>query len=204
MHDGQPGLRERDAELGLVELEGVRLDARDPPPVAEGGTQFIPADPPGPEGPRLAVTEAQQVTVAAISQHRRQAGHVPDAVFVVEDMEDPAVDDRAEGQAEVSGVQRVGDFEAGVQASFEGLAAGPLDGKRRQVDTHRVRPVRGGEQGLLTGAATGIQQPPGQQSFVRQPHEGRLRPADVPWRGRIRRVGGVPARRRHCGSMLRR
>ena len=47
------------------------------------------------------VAEAGQVAAAAWAQHRRQAGHVPGAVLVVEDVEHAAIDDRVDGQAQV-------------------------------------------------------------------------------------------------------
>src|SRR5207302_3157041 len=46
-------------------------------------------------------------------------------------------------------------------------------------------------------AATGVEHPSGQQALFREPHEGRLGPADVPRGGRTRGVCVVPARRRH-------
>ena len=59
------------------------------------------SDPAGAPVARLAVAEAGEVAVAAGPQHRRQAGHVPGAVLVIEDVEHAAVDDRVEGQAEL-------------------------------------------------------------------------------------------------------
>ena len=48
---GQPGLCRRDAEPGLIELERGRLDADDPPSIAEGGTHFALAYPAWAEDP---------------------------------------------------------------------------------------------------------------------------------------------------------
>jgi len=165
--------------------------------VGEGGAEFVLADPAGPGSSGLAVAEAHQVAVAARAQHRRQAGHVPGAVGVVEDVEHSAVDDRVEGQVQVWKAQRVGDLEAGPQASFGRLLDGPPDGAPGDVDAHRVGTVGGGQQGLLPRAAAGVKHPPGQQALLREPHEGRLRPADIPRRGHARRVRLVPARHGH-------
>src|SRR6266566_9112041 len=54
---GQPRLRGRRAEP-WVDLEGLRHDGGDGPAVAEGGAQFLLADPPGPDAAGLAVAEA--------------------------------------------------------------------------------------------------------------------------------------------------
>jgi hypothetical protein len=69
--------------------------------MAEGGAQFVLAHPARPGVPGLTVAEADQVAEPARAQHRRQAGHIPAAVLVVEDVEDAAVDDRVEVQAEI-------------------------------------------------------------------------------------------------------
>ena len=68
-------------------------------------------------------------------------------------MEYSAVDDRVERQAEVAQVKRVGDLEAGAQASFGRLLDGPLDGAPGDVDARRVGTVVGGQPGI--GAAPG-------------------------------------------------
>ena len=194
---GQPGLHGRDADPRLVDLERRRLDADHGPPVAERGPQLILADPARPPGPRLTVAEADQVAAAAGTQHRPQAGHVPGAVLVVEDVEHAAVDDRVDGPAQVRQPEHVTDFEASHQAPFGRLLPGPRDGEVGPVDSGRVGPVRSGQQGLLPRAATGVEHPPGQQALLREPHEGRLRSADVPRGGRTRGVCVIPARRRH-------
>ena len=101
-------------------------------------------------------------------------------------MEHAAVDDGVEGQAQVRQPERVTDFEAGHHTPFGRLLPRPPDGEAGHVDPDRVRAVGGGQQGLLPRAATGVEHSPSQQALLREPHEGRLRPADVPrgWRSR--------------------
>src|SRR5271165_2698914 len=82
---GQPGMRGRGGHAG-VNVEGLRLDAGDLPAAAEGSAQLVLADPAGPVFTWLAVTEADQVAVAAGPQHRAQAGDVAGPVLVVEDV----------------------------------------------------------------------------------------------------------------------
>src|SRR6202043_1363758 len=96
---GQPGFCGRGTESG-VDFEGARRDVGDGPAVSEGGGGLALAHPPRAEVAGLAVAEAHEVARAARPQHRRQAGDVLDAPLVVEDVEQPAVNDRLEGHAE--------------------------------------------------------------------------------------------------------
>ena len=75
-----------------------------------------------------------------------------------------------------------------LHAPFGRLLPRPPDGEAGDVDPDRVRAVGGGQQGLLPRAATGVEHPSGQQALLREPHESRLRPADVPRSGRRRGV----------------
>src|SRR6185295_11814369 len=154
---GQPGPHGHLADPRLVDLELRSLDADHGPPVAERGAQFVLRDPPRPPGPRLTIAEARQVAAAARAQHRRQAGHVPGAVLVVEHVEHAAVDDHVEGQAQVRQPEHVTDLEASYQAPFGRLLPGPPDGEAGPVDPERVRAVGGGQQGLLPRPATGVE-----------------------------------------------
>jgi hypothetical protein len=130
---GPPGLRGSRAEDGVGtgnEVERVGHDGPDRPPVAEGSAQFVLADPARADVPRLPVAEAHQVAGTARAQHRRQALDIPGAVDVVEDVEQTAVDDRVEGQAQIGQAQRIADLEAGLDAARGRLLEGPLDGHR--------------------------------------------------------------------------
>ena len=109
-------------------------------------------------------------------------------MLVVEHVEHAAVDNRVEGQAQVGQPERVTDFEASHQAPFGRLLPGPPDGEAGHVDPDRVGAVSGGQQGLLSGAATGVEHAPGEQALFREAHEGRLRPADVPRGGCTRGI----------------
>jgi hypothetical protein len=93
-----------------------------------------------PQVSRLTVAEAHQVAAVPRPQHHRQAGDVPGAILVVEDVEEPAVDDHVEGHGEMAEVQRAGDLESGRHVSC-GLPAYLLNGARRHVDALGIRTV---------------------------------------------------------------
>src|SRR5260221_10038652 len=125
-YGGQPGLGGGDAKA-RVESERLPRDAGDGPAVAEGGAQLVLADAARAGVAGLAVAEAHQVAGAARPQGRLQAGDVPGAAVVVEDVEHPAVDDRVQGHAELPEAQHVTDLEAGGHVPPGRLAARPLD-----------------------------------------------------------------------------
>jgi len=72
-----------------ADRERVRRDVGDVPAAAERDDELVLANPAGAPVSGLAAAEAQQVAAAAGPQHRRQAGDVPDAPLVVEDVEQP-------------------------------------------------------------------------------------------------------------------
>jgi hypothetical protein len=74
------------------------------------------------------------VKVATWAEDGLQSRDVVGASGVVEDVEQPAVDDGVEGLAERVEVEGVEHLEAGVDAALGGLAAGDLDGARGDVD----------------------------------------------------------------------
>src|ERR1039457_353750 len=177
---GEPGLCCRGAEFA-VDRECFCGDVCDGPPVAERLGELVLADPAGAHLSWLAVAETQQVAQAAGRRYRGQAGDVPCAPLIVEDVEQPAVDDRVEADAELPEVQRVGDLEPGRHASLGCFPARLRDGARRKVDTHDVRAVLGGQQRVFPGAAACVEYPAAEHAAVRQADERGLRPADVPW-----------------------
>src|ERR1019366_1002956 len=177
---GEPGLCRCGAGLA-VDRECFCGDVGDGPPVAERLSELIFTDSAGAHVPGLAVAEAQQIARAAGCRDRRQAGDVPGPPLVVEDVEQPAVDDRVEADAELPEVHRVGDLEPGQHASLGGFPARLRDGARRKVDTHDVRAVPGGQQRVFPGAAACVEYPAAEHAAVRQADERGLRPAGVPW-----------------------
>ena len=125
----------------------------------------------------LAVAEAHQVAVPPGSTE--PGCDVPGAAVVVEDVEQPAVDDRVEGQAEPAEVQRVADLERAA-SPLGCLGAGPLDRQRGVVDPSVVRPCA-----AASRVCSPVPQPrPGRARsapLVRQPDERRpAGQADVP------------------------
>ena len=110
---------------------------------------------------------------------------------VVEDVEQPAVEDGFKGLTEGVDPKHVQDLEAGIDAAIGGLAAGDLDGSLGDVDAERFGAVTRGEDGVLAGAAAGIEQYASEQASLGEPDEGRLRAANVPRRSRSG-VGVIP------------
>src|SRR5262249_56899418 len=100
------------------------------PAVVESERDLLPPHPARPPHTRLAVAEAHHVVAATWLDNRGQARDVPGPGSVVEDVEQPAVDDGVEAFAQALQVQRVSDLEPGRQAPFRGLAARFLDGQR--------------------------------------------------------------------------
>jgi hypothetical protein len=96
------------------------------------------------------------VKVATWAERGVQSRDVVDASGVVEDVEQPAVDDGVEGLAERVEVAGVEHLEAGVDAAQGRLAAGELDGAPGDVDTDGASVVERGEDGVLAGAAAGV------------------------------------------------
>ena len=189
---GQPGLRLRFAHE--IDRERLGLDAADVPAVAERGGDLGPRDPARAHSAGLPVAEAQQVAGRPRPHDRRQAGHVPDAVLVIEHVEHAAVHHRVEHQVQLAEVQHVGDLEPGRAAPLGRLAAGLRDGGRRGVHAQGVSAVRRRHHGVLPGSAARIEQPPAEQALIRQPGEHRLRPPDVPRRRLLGHIHGVPLR----------
>ena len=71
------------------------------PPIAEAGPDLVLSDPPGSPVAGLAVTEAQQVKVAAWRKDGPEAVDIPDAVTIVKDMKESAVEHVVELLVEV-------------------------------------------------------------------------------------------------------
>src|SRR5262252_4718466 len=89
--DRPPGLGHGVAVDG-VNRELVRGEAHDLPAVGERGADLLLAHPARPPDSRLFVAEAHHVVGAAGLDDRRQAGHVPGPLGVVEDVEKTAVE----------------------------------------------------------------------------------------------------------------
>jgi AbrB family looped-hinge helix DNA binding protein len=113
-------------------------------------------------------------------------------------MEHPAVDDGVERHRQLAEVEDVSDQEAHGDAPFGGLGAGGVDGKLRDIDARHVGAIRRGEQRLLAGPATRVQEPAGQQALLGQADERGLRPPDVPRRFLVTLVRAIPFTHSHA------
>ena len=102
----------------------VGAERVDAPPSAEGCAQLALGDAAGAPVPELAVAKAHEVKAATRAEDGVHSADVAGSRGVVEDVEQPAVDDRVEGQAEVGQAQGIGDLEAGTDAPGRGLGPG--------------------------------------------------------------------------------
>ena len=87
-----------------------------------------------------------------------QGGDVPGAVGIVEDMKQAAVDDRVEGLTERMKAERVKHPEAGIDAALGGLEASDIDGARGDVDAQGAGAAACGEDRVLAGTASGVEE----------------------------------------------
>ena len=173
----------------MSKRSGASESIRQPEPNAARNSPSV--TPAGTPVAGLAVAEAHEVKVATGAEDGVHSRDVPGASGVVEDVEQPAVDDGVEGLAERVEAKRVEHLEAGVDAALGGLAAGDLDGARGDVDAEGAGAVARGEDRVLAGAAAGVEQCAGERAGLGEADEGRLRAADVPWRRRAG-VGVIP------------
>jgi hypothetical protein len=137
------------------------------------------------------VAEAHEVKVATRAEDAVHSRYITGTSSIVEDVEQPAVEDGFKGLTEGVDPKHVQDLEAGIDAAIGGLAAGDLDGSLGDVDAERFGAVTRGEDGVLAGAAAGIEQYASEQASLGEPDEGRLRAANVPRRSRSG-VGVIP------------
>ena len=114
----------------------------------------------------LTVAEAHEVKVATRAKGGMHSRDVLGASGVVEDVEQPAVNDGVEGLAKPVEVERVEHLEAGVDAALGGLVAGDLDGAGRDVDAESAGAMEGCKDGVLAGAAAGVEQCPTERASL--------------------------------------
>src|SRR6266545_1112918 len=191
----QPRLRPALAEGQVfqvgADLVAFWLDGFDGPALGEGVVQFFLRHPPWPLRARLLVAEAEQEQPTARLQDTRQALDVPPAVVVVEDVEQAAVDHAVEHFGEVFEGQGVHHEEGGRQPPLGRLAPGPGDRLFEEVDARDLVAPTGEEEGVVAGAAPGVEDGAGDP--VGHVEERPLRPADVPRRlPGVGRFKGVP------------
>ncbi len=117
--------------------------------------------------------------------------YIAGAGGIVENVEQPAVEDGFKSLAEGADPKHVQDLEAGIDAAIGGFATGDPDGSRGDVDAYRFGVVTGSEDGVLAGAAAGIEQCASEQARLGEADEGRLRAANVPRRRRSG-IGTIP------------
>ena len=95
-------------------------------------------------------------------------------------MEHPAVDDHIELRAELVEVEHVADPEPRADAALLRLGLGTLDRQGCDVDAGGFGALPGGEEGVLTGSAAGVQDVAMQFPRLSERQDCRLRLADIP------------------------
>ena len=128
----------------------------------------------------LLVAEAEQEQPTARLQDRRQPFDVAPPVLVAEDVEQAAVDHVVEPLGPVLQRQGVHDQKRGRHAPLGCLPLRPLDRLVEEVDARDLAASAGEEEGVVAGAATGVEDGAGDP--VGHVDERLLRPADVPGR----------------------
>src|SRR3954452_23687821 len=176
-----------------IDLEDDRLDPLGRPPVGEGADDLVAPDAAWSPVAGLAVTEAEQVAAPAGAEHGVQSIDVTRPIVIVENVEQPAVDHHVEAGVGQRHGQHVARVEPDVETALSRLAPGAFDGNLRKVDAQRVRAVGRGQESVLAGAATGIEDVAGQQAGVGEPLDRRLRSMDVPRGVGVALVGRIPA-----------
>ena len=173
----------------MSKRSGVSESMRQPEPNAAAQLAF--GDSARAPVTRLTVAEAHEVKVTAWPENGVEGGDVPGAGVIVEDVEEPAVDDRLEGLVERVEAQRVEHLEDGLDPAFSGLALGDLDRARGDVDAEGVGALARREDCVFAGPATRVKEGAGQRAGVSETEKGGLWAPNVPGRRRAR-VGSVP------------
>ena len=187
-HRGEPGRgRPRlEGDFQLGSFQGVDAPAR-----REGRLDLRLGDAPGSPPAGLPVAEAHHEVPSAFRHHGAKVGGQHGPVFVLEAMEEAAVEDGVELPVEVGEGEDVMDEEHGGQAALAGLARGGRDRGRCRVHAGRVQPERRRHQGDLTGPAPDVEHRPAELAFPGQFREQALRTVDLPARARQTRVVGL-------------
>jgi hypothetical protein len=109
-------------------------------------------------------------------------------------VEQPAVQHRRKPAAQPLQRQRVRRRERHLDSTVGGLGAGDRQGRLGHVNPQHRQAQRGQVQRVLTGPAAGIEHRASEAAVGCQPNDGRLRPADIPWRRAVtvRRIPGQP------------
>src|SRR5258708_27985470 len=111
---------------------------------------------------------------------------VAGAGSVVEDVEQPTVEDRLEGLAERVEAQRVEHLEDGLDTALIGLAPGDLDRALGDVDAEGLGTAASGKDRVLAGPAARVEESTGERAGVGQAENRGLWASDVPRRRRAR------------------
>ena len=186
----QPGRR---AVVVVARLHPVRFDGGDLPSDAgvERRAQLLPTD-----GVRAGVgsfvAEAQHIQGPVVLGHRRETRHVPWSLVGVEGVEQSAVQHRREPASQPFQLERVSRGERDLDPTVVGLGAGDRQCRLSHVNAQDRQSQRGEVERVLAGPAARIEHRSGEPAFGCQPHDRRLRPANVPGRRAVvvRRIPG--------------
>lgn len=173
-----------------VGVDGGGLDRVDAPAGGERGEDVAKADAVWHIRLRVAVAEHEVPTSGA--QDGPQAVHVRGTVGAVQDVEQLAVDHRAERlNVELGEPAGVGVQETRGESALGELALGDAQSRFSEVDPGHVETELGGQHRVLTGPAAHVQEPAAEGARAGERGEGGLGPPDVPrWPDSIRTWSG--------------
>lgn len=127
--------------------------------------------------------------MAPTDNDRPKLIYVPNPVVIREHVEQTGIEDRVERAIQRDEVERIMDYEPGIQPSIVGLLVGALDRRRCQVDSSRLVTKGRRQKRVLAGAATHVEYAADETTRSGKLREGRLRSPDIP--GRLARVAAV-------------
>ena len=138
----------------------------------------------------LVVAEAEHVVAPTRGDYLGQAADILLAILVIEDVEQPTVENGVEPIIQLDQAQGVQDEEPRLEAPFGRLGLGELDGPRSDVDADGLVAQGGRQEGMLASAATDIEDLADQSAGLGKTLERRLGPSNVP-RRRVVGVDGI-------------
>src|SRR5208337_1957104 len=141
-------------------------DLGDPPAVTEGVTDLPLGDPPRSLTGRFLIAEAEDVDRTSGTDNRRQ----------------PAVDHRVEGATQLIELQGIADLKMDAQPPLLRLDIRSLDGDGDEVETPDLMPAGCQVEGVLSGAAPGVERRSPDLPRLLQTDKRRLGTSNVPRR----------------------
>src|SRR5512133_506249 len=177
---GSPGVHTDVVHIGMHHhgIDGLYEPVRWP----ERLPDFRLLDPSGTQGSGLPIAEAQHVVAPAARYDSSQRGNELEAILIVEDVKQPAVQHGVELLPEVRQFQRIPNHNPRAETAILCLALRDADRPRNGIDAGGIQAASGCHECVCTGSASDIQYASCQQIALSQFQESRLGPPNIPWR----------------------